>query len=178
MKLGILGPFFLLLNNILVLFLSCSPKVSFFKYNSYIAFRRCPFIFLSIVFLCVFGKNVLAEHFLWILEFSPEGVYGKSISKIAPKEGIVYESSSWTCTIKNGWNEVNGWMLLETRTLSCQKKGDPQTRDLQIFCREHESPVLRTEQRTNTKGMYLGQGQLTDSMFVRMSCMPLSMRIM
>ena len=94
-------------------------------------------IFLGNLFL----HQARAEYFFWMLEVFPEGVYGPSLRFQVPKEGELYQSGSWNCTSENGWSDVNGWMLIESRSVVCLKKGADAARTLQLLCREHESTI-------------------------------------
>ncbi|MCH2296006.1 MAG: hypothetical protein MK488_13645, partial [SAR324 cluster bacterium] len=115
--------------------------------------------------------------FFWMLEVFPEGVYGPSLRFPVPKKGELYQSGSWNCTSENGWSDVNGWMLIESRSVVCLKKGPEAARTLQLLCREHESTIARSEQRLDQKNLLLEPGRPGTSIFLRLSCMPLNVRL-
>ena len=130
-------------------------------------------IFLGNLFL----HQARAEYFFWMLEVYPEGVYGPSLRFHIPKEGELYQSGSWNCTSENGWSDVNGWMLIESRSVVCLKKGADAARTLQLLCREHESTIARSEQRLDQKNLLLEPDRPETSIFLRLSCLPLNMRL-
>ena len=130
-------------------------------------------IFLGYFFL----HQARAEYFFWMLEVFPEGVYGPSLRFTVPKEGELYQSGSWNCTSENGWSDVNGWMLIESRSVVCLKKGADAARTLQLLCREHESTIARSEQRLDQKNLLLEPDRPGSSIFLRLSCMLLNMRL-
>ena len=135
-------------------------------------------IILFVIFLGnLFLHQARAEYFFWMLEVFPEGVYGPSLRFPVPKEGKLYQSGSWNCTSENGWSDVNGWMLIESRSVICLKKGADTARTLQLLCREHESAVSRSEQRRDRKTLLLEPEHPGTSIFLRLSCIPLSMRL-
>ena len=135
-------------------------------------------ILLLVIFLGIlFHHQVRAEYFFWILEVFPEGVYGPSLRFPVPKEGELYQSGTWKCTSENGWNDVNGWMLIESRSVVRFKKGADATRTLQLLCREHESTIARSEQRLDQKNLLLEPDRPGTSIFLQLSCMPLNMRM-
>ena len=135
-------------------------------------------ILLFVIFLGnLFLHQARAEYFFWMLEVFPEGVYGPSLRFPVPKEGELYQSGSWNCTSENGWSDVNGWMLIESRSVVCLKKGADATRTLQLLCREHESTIARSEQRLDQKNLLLEPDRPGSSIFLRLSCMPLNMRL-
>ena len=135
-------------------------------------------ILLFVIFLGnLFHHQVRAEYFFWMREVFPEGVYGTSLRFPVPKEGELYQSGSWKCTSENGWNDVNGWMLIESRSVVCLKKGADVTRTLQLLCREHESTIARSEQRLDQKNLLLEPDRPGSSIFLRLSCLPLNMRL-
>ena len=122
-------------------------------------------------------QHAHAAHFFWMLEVYPEGIYGPSLRFPVPEKGTLYQSGSWNCTSENGWRDVNGWMLIESRSVVCLKKGAVTARTLQLLCREHESAVSRSEQRREHKTLLLEPERPGTSIFLRLSCMPLSMRL-
>ena len=130
-------------------------------------------IFLGNLFL----HQARAEYFFWMLEVFPEGVYGPLLRFPVPKEGELYQSGSWNCSSENGWSDVNGWMLIESRSVICLKKGAEVARTLQLLCREHESTIARSEQRLDQKNLLLEPDLPGSSIFLRLSCMPLNMRL-
>ena len=134
-----------------------------------------------LLFVIFFGNFFLhqarAEYFFWMLEVFPEGVYGPSLRFPVPKEGEIYQSGSWNCSSENGWSDVNGWMLIESRSVVCLKKGPEAARTLQLLCREHESTFARSEQRLDQKNLLLEPDRPGSSIFLRLSCMPLNMRL-
>ena len=135
-------------------------------------------ILLFVIFLGnLFLHQARAEYFFWILEVFPEGVYGPLLRFPVPKEGELYQSGSWNCSSENGWSDVNGWMLIESRSVVCLKKGADATRTLQLLCREHESTIARSEQRLDQKNLLLEPDRPGTSIFLRLSCMPLNMRL-
>ena len=135
-------------------------------------------ILLFVIFLGnFFLHQARAEYFFWMLEVFPEGVYGSSSRFPVPKEGELYQSGSWNCTSENGWSDVNGWMLIESRSVVCLKKGADAARTLQLLCREHESTIARSEQRLDQKNLLLEPDRPRSSIFLRLSCMPLNMRL-
>ena len=122
-------------------------------------------------------QHAQAAHFFWMLEVYPEGIYGPSLRFPVPDKGTLYQSGSWNCTLENGWSDVNGWMLVESRSVVCLKKGAGRAWTLQLLCREHESAVSRSEQRRDRKTLLLEPEHPGTSIFLRLSCMPLSMRL-
>ena len=133
---------------------------------------------LLILCLWLFSfQHARATHFFWMLEVYPEGVYGPSVRFPVPEKGTLYQSGSWNCSSENGWSDVNGWMLIESRSVACLKKGADTARTLQLLCREHESAVSRFEQRRDQKNLLLEPERPGTSTFLRLSCMPLSMRL-
>ena len=122
-------------------------------------------------------QNPQAKHFFWMLEVYPEGIYGPSLRFPVPEKSDLYQSGSWTCSSENGWSDVNGWLLIESRSIRCLKKGAEQPKILQLFCRELESTISRSEQRLDHKNLLLEPEQPGSSIFIRLSCMPLSMRL-
>ena len=77
-------------------------------------------ILLLLIFLGnLFLHQARAEYFFWMLEVFPEGVYGPSLRFSVPKEAKLYQSGSWNCFSENGWSDVNGWMLIESRSVVC-----------------------------------------------------------
>ena len=91
-------------------------------------------ILLFVIFLGnLFLHQARAEYFFWMLEVFPEGVYGPSLRFPVPKEGGLYQSESWNCTSENGWSDVNGWMLIESRNVVCLKKGTDTTRTCLLY---------------------------------------------
>ena len=135
-------------------------------------------IILFVIFLGnLFLHQARAEYFFWMLEVFPEGVYGPSLRFAVPKEGELYQSGSWKCTSEKGWSDVNGWMLIESRSVVCLKKGADAARTLQLLCREHESTIARSEQRLDQKNLLLEPERPGTSIFLRLSCMPLNMRL-
>ena len=136
----------------------------------------------TILILLIFLGNLFlhqarADYFFWMLEVFPEGVYGPSLRFTVPKEGEIYQSGSWNCSSENGWSDVNGWMLIESRSVVCLKKGADAARTLQLLCREHESTIARSEQRLDQKNLLLEPDRPGSSIFLRLSCMPLNMRL-
>ena len=135
-------------------------------------------ILLLVIFLGhLFLHQARAEYFFWMLEVFPEGVYGPSLRFTVPKEGELYQSGSWNCSSENGWSDVNGWMLIESRSVVCLKKGADAARTLQLLCREHESTIALSEQRLDQKNLLLEPDRPGSSIFLRLSCMPLNMRL-
>lgn len=122
-------------------------------------------------------QNPQANHFFWMLEVYPEGIYGPSLRFPVPEKRELYQSGSWTCSSEKGWSDFNGWLLIESKSISCLKKGTEQQKILQLFCREHESTISRSEQRLDHKNILLEPEKPRTSIFLRLSCMSLNMRL-
>ena len=131
---------------------------------------------LAVFALVLWASPAWPDYFQWILEVYPEGVYRRSERKLVD-EKTEFKSRGWTCTVENAWRDNTAWLLLEGKSLVCQKTGEAAEKRVDLVCTEHDPAVQKRSRPVQRAGLYLDESRAQTTPFLRLGCQTVVQRL-